>query len=312
MKLSVIIPVYKSAKMLDSLMNELDKSLSQLKSVDKYDVIFINDFSPDNSWDLLKEFSKKYKYVKAINLMKNFGQHNAIMSGLKNSDSDIFILMDDDLQHSPINFNKFIESINQGNDVCYAKFTNNKYSMIKRFTSWLNNQTANMILDKPKNIVLTPFKSFSKIVKREIITYEGPYVYLDGIICNITQNISTVDIEHNERLIGSSSYSFKKLLSLWARHMTNFSIFPLRAASYAGLIITSSTFLYAIFITIRKFINADTAPFGWTSMSLLIIFVSGVQLLALGLIGEYVGRTFTKINKKPQFTIKEILNKNNE
>ena len=310
MKLSIIIPVYKSEVMLTPLIEEIDKSLSKLKSIEQFEVIFVNDSSPDNSWKVLKEICIKYPYVKAINLMKNFGQHNAIMSGLKNSDSDIYILMDDDMQHSPIYFEKLIENINQGNDVCYAKFINNKYSNIKKITSWLNNQTANIILDKPKNIILTPFKSFTKIIKDEIIKYEGTYIYLDGIICNITENISSVNIEHGKRLSGKSGYSFKKLFILWARHMTNFSIFPLRVASYAGVIITSSTFVYAIFITIRKFLNSSIQPWGWTSMSLLIIFVSGVQLLALGLIGEYVGRAFIKVNKKPQFTVKEIINEN--
>ena len=226
------------------------------------------------------------------------------MAGIKNSKGDFLITMDDDLQHPPSYMVEIINKLNEGFDICYTKYQNNKYSFIKKVGSIINDKVANIVLDKPKDIYLSSYKGMKKNIINELKRFDGPHVYIDGIILNVTSNIGSVDIEHNDRLTGNSGYSFKKLFSLWLKVFTNSSIFPLRMASVTGFIITLISLLLAILLIILKINNPDIQQ-GWTSIATFIFFFSGVQLLALGIIGEYIGRIFISLNQKPQFVISE-------
>ena len=305
MILSIIIPVYNSEDILDELItqitSEIDKKIDLLK---EFEIILVNDNSIDKSWQKIKEISTKHKNVTGINLSKNFGQHNALMAGIKNSKGDFLITMDDDLQHPPSYMVEIINKLNEGFDICYTKHQNNKYSFIKKVGSIINDKVANIVLDKPKDIYLSSYKGMKKNIINELKRFDGPHVYIDGIILNVTSNIGSVDIEHNDRLTGNSGYSFKKLFSLWLKVFTNSSIFPLRMASVTGFIITLISLLLAILLIILKINNPDIQQ-GWTSIATFIFFFSGVQLLALGIIGEYIGRIFISLNQKPQFVISE-------
>jgi polyisoprenyl-phosphate glycosyltransferase len=305
MILSIIIPVYNSEEILDELItqitSEIDKKTDLVK---EFEIILVNDNSIDKSWQKIKEISTKHKNVTGINLSKNFGQHNALMAGIKNSKGDFLITMDDDLQHPPSYMVKIIKKLNEGFDVCYTKYQNNKYSFIKRIGSIINDKVANIVLDKPNDIYLSSYKGMKKNVINELKKFDGTYVYLDGLILNVTSNIGSINIEHSERLTGNSGYSFKKLFSLWLKVFTNSSIFPLRMASVTGFIITLISLLLAILLIILKINNPEIQQ-GWTSIATFIFFFSGVQLLALGIIGEYIGRIFVSLNKKPQFVVSE-------
>jgi len=299
MILSIIIPVYNSEDILDELItqitSEIDKKIDLLK---EFEIILVNDNSIDKSWQKIKEISTKHKNVTGI------GQHNALMAGIKNSKGDFLITMDDDLQHPPSYMVEIINKLNEGFDICYTKYQNNKYSFIKKVGSIINDKVANIVLDKPKDIYLSSYKGMKKNIINELKRFDGPHVYIDGIILNVTSNIGSVDIEHNDRLTGNSGYSFKKLFSLWLKVFTNSSIFPLRMASVTGFIITLISLLLAILLIILKINNPDIQQ-GWTSIATFIFFFSGVQLLALGIIGEYIGRIFISLNQKPQFVISE-------
>ena len=305
MILSIIIPVYNSEDILDELItqitSEIDKKIDLLK---EFEIILVNDNSIDKSWQKIKEISTKHKNVTGINLSKNFGQHNALMAGIKNSKGDFLITMDDDLQHPPSYMVKIIKKLNEGFDVCYTKYQNNKYSFLKKLGSAINDKVANIVLNKPKKIYLSSYRGMKKNVINELKKFDGPYVYLDGIILNVTNNIGSIDIKHNKRLKGNSGYSFKKLFSLWLKVFTNSSIFPLRMASVTGFIITLISLFLAILLIIFKIRNPEI-PQGWTSIATFIFFFSGVQLLALGIIGEYIGRIFINLNQKPQYIIRE-------
>ena len=305
MILSIVIPVYNSEDILSELINQITLEINKKINLFKeFEIILVNDNSTDNSWQKIEDITNNQKNIIGINLSKNFGQHNALMAGIKNSRGDFLITMDDDLQHPPSYIIKIISKLNEGFDVCYTKYQNNKYSFIKKLGSIVNDKVANIVLEKPKNIYLSSYKGIKKNVINELKKFNGPYVYLDGIILNVTSSIGSIDIKHNKRLKGNSGYSFKKLFSLWLKVFTNSSIFPLRVASVTGFIVTLISLFLAILLIIIKIRNPEI-PQGWTSIATFIFFFSGVQLLALGIIGEYIGRIFINLNQKPQYIIKE-------
>lgn len=305
MILSIVIPVYNSEDILEELINQITSEIrKKINLFEDYEIILVNDKSEDNSWKKIKEIATNQKNVIGINLSKNFGQHNALMAGIKNSKGDFLITMDDDLQHPPNYIIEIINKLKQGFDVCYTKYENNKYSFFKKLGSSINDKVANIVLDKPKNIYLSSYRGIKRSVINELKKFDGPYVYLDGVILNVTSNIGSINIKHNKRLKGNSGYSFKKLFSLWLKVFTNSSIFPLRMASVTGFIVTIVSLFFAVLLIIFKIRNPEI-PQGWTSVATFIFFFSGVQLLALGIIGEYIGRIFINLNQKPQYIIKE-------
>ena len=310
MILSIVIPVYNSENILDDLINQISLEIKKKTNLLKdFEIILVNDNSLDNSWNKIKEIANNQNNIIGINLSKNFGQHNALMAGIKNSKGDFLITMDDDLQHPPSYIIDIINKLSEGFDVCYTKYQNNKYFFLKKLGSAINDRVANIVLGKPKNIYLSSYRGIKKNVINELKKFDGPYVYLDGIILNVTNNIGSIDIQHNKRLKGNSGYSFKKLFSLWLKVFTNSSIFPLRMASVTGFIITLISLFFAILLIIFKIKNPEI-PQGWTSIATFIFFFSGVQLLALGIIGEYIGRIFINLNQKPQYVIREQIRNN--
>jgi polyisoprenyl-phosphate glycosyltransferase len=307
MKLSIVIPVYNSSKIISKLTLNITEEIKKIKKISIYQIILVNDCSNDNSWDEILNICNGDESVIGINLMKNYGQHNALMAGLHSASGDLIITMDDDFQHSPKEISKIIDKMDNGYDVCYTNYKNNKYNTFKIFSSWINNKIFNLLIKKPKNIYLSSFKCFTKKICEEIKNYDGPYVYLDGLIFDITSNVSSVDVEHLDRLSGNSNYNFLQLISLWLRVLTNFSIVPLRISTMIGMFMTFVSFCAILVIIVFKIRNPDIAA-GWASLASLLLFFSGLQLIALGLIGEYIGRSYLKLNKKPQFIIRDYKN----
>ena len=308
MKLSVVIPVYNSSSIIGNLTSDILNTSKDLSNIDDIELILVNDCSSDDTWLKISKLTEDNKdSVIGINLMKNYGQHNAIMAGLKIAKGDYILLMDDDYQHPPKEISKILNKIFEGYDVCYTNYKNNTYSGFKVLGSLINRKISNFLIDKPKTIYLSSFKCFTKKVCKEIIKYDGPFVYIDGLIFDITKNVTSVDIEHSERKEGKTNYNIFKLISLWLRVLTNFSIMPLRLATYMGFFMTFISFVAVISILIFKFKNPDI-PAGWASLSTLIIFFSGIQLILIGLVGEYIGRSYIKLNKKPQFVVREYRN----
>ena len=308
MKLSVVIPVYNSSSIIGNLTSDILNTSKDISNIDDIELILVNDCSSDDTWLKISKLTEDNKdSVIGINLMKNYGQHNAIMAGLKIAKGDYILLMDDDYQHPPNEIPKILNKIFEGYDVCYTNYKNNTYRGFKILGSLINRKISNFLIDKPKTIYLSSFKCFTKKVCKEIIKYDGPFVYIDGLIFDITKNVTSVDINHSERKEGKTNYNIFKLISLWLRVLTNFSIMPLRLATYMGFFMTFISFVAVISILIFKFKNPDI-PAGWASLSTLIIFFSGIQLILIGLVGEYIGRSYIKLNKKPQFVVREYRN----
>jgi polyisoprenyl-phosphate glycosyltransferase len=300
MELSIVIPVYNSFSILNELVNQIDQSLDL-----SFELILVNDCSPDNSWAKISQLSDEFKFIKGINLRKNSSQHNALMAGLNYSKGKVIIMMDDDLQHDPKYINKLCKKIQDGYDACYTKFPVKKHSPWKKLGSQFNGLLANLLLDKPKELYLSPFKAISREIKEDIIKYDGPYPYVDGLILAATNSIAVIEVEHKDRFFGDGNYTFRSSLSLWLKMVTGFSMQPLRISTYAGFIISFFSFMLGGYYIFQKILS-DSSPDGWTSLMVMILFFGGIQLLSIGIIGEYIGRTHLKLNQKAQFIIKEI------
>ena len=303
--ISVVIPCYGSQNSLRKVVESAIETLSLREKV--FEVVLVNDGSPDNVWTVIEELVKEYPdVVKGINFTKNFGQHAALLAGYKYSKGDIIVSMDDDGQTNPIFMWKLIDKLNEGYDVVYARYPETKESLFRRAGSWANNKMSEMLLNKPKEVKGTSFYCLRRYVVDDMIRYDKSYPYIGGLVYRATNNIGDVEIEHQERKEGKSGYTLSKLINLTLNGFTAFSVKPLRIASYLGVFISVLGFIYAIVIIIRK-LTDPSIQLGYSSLMAAILFIGGVIMFLLGMIGEYVGRIYIGINNSPQYVIKEVL-----
>lgn len=303
-KLSIVIPVYRSQAILPELVNKIKEATEALHLAGQFELILVSDASPDGSWQVITELSKQFDFIKGILLRKNFGQHSATMAGLNYSRGEIVVVMDDDLQHPPSEIGRLMQAIQEGADVCYTRYQDRKHPLWKILGSRFNNFIVTILMNKPLGLYLSSFKAIRREVVLEIIKYDGPYAYLDGLILNVTRSITTIDISHQPRLEGKGNYNLKRSISLWLRMATSFSVFPLRVATVLGFSLTLLSGLVISIVLIKKLLYPDIAA-GWTSLIAAVLFVGGVQTFCVGMLGEYLGRAYLKINGKPQFVVRE-------
>ncbi|MDD5212424.1 MAG: glycosyltransferase family 2 protein, partial [Sulfuricurvum sp.] len=263
-----------------------------------------NDGSPDKSWEIIMSLSQEYPELRGICLTRNYGQDNAIMAGLNYARGKYVVIMDDDLQHSPYDISKLLEKCESGFDVCYADYSENKRQAFwKNLGSYLNSKQAELFIGKPQNIYLSPFKMISRVVVDSMLEYENSYPYIDGLIFRVTKSISQVPVEHHERYASVSNYNLRKSISVFLKHMTGFSIVPLRLASVMGFLITTLGLILAVYYIWSYF--KGNAVEGWTTLVLLQLTLGGAILMSLGVIGEYIGRIYLVANKRPQFVVRK-------
>jgi undecaprenyl-phosphate 4-deoxy-4-formamido-L-arabinose transferase len=299
---SIVVPVYRSQAILPHLVAKIRDAFAALPW--RYELILVNDVSPDDSWNVIKQLAVEFSFVKGVCLTKNVGQHNATMAGLREVSGDIVIIMDDDLQHPPEAIASLIESIRSGYDVCYTKYANRQHENWKKIGSWFNDRVATMLLKKPRGLYLSSFKALHRRIADQVVRYDGPYAYVDGLILDITHRIDVVTIQHQARFEGKGNYDLRRSLSLWLKMATSFSVFPLRVATILGLLLTALSIVGVVVIVTRKLLHPELAS-GWASLIVTILLVGGIQTFCLGMLGEYLGRAYLKINKKPQFVVRE-------
>jgi undecaprenyl-phosphate 4-deoxy-4-formamido-L-arabinose transferase len=237
-----------------------------------------------------------------MSLRRNFGQHNATMAGLNNTFGKVVVVMDDDLQHPPSAIVEMIKALSNGYDVCYTHYLNRQHVLWKKIGSCINNWVAKRLLNKPQDIYLSSFKALRKEVVDEVIKYDGPYAYIDGLILDVTRSITSIKIKHQPRLTGEGNYNVRRSLSLWLKMATSFSVLPLRLASYIGFSLAALSLVMIGVVLTQKILHPEVAS-GWASLMATILLIGGVQILCIGMIGEYLGRTYLKMNGKPQFVI---------
>ena len=307
MTISIVIPCYGSESTINGVVLDCINTLKQRK--DKYEIILVNDCSKDNVWNEIVKLNEKYpKIVKGINLSKNFGQHAAIMAGFKECKGDVVITLDDDGQTDPRYIWDLVDKLNEGYDIVIAKYPEFKESAFRKFGSSLNKLMAENLVNQPKTIKDSSYRAFKKYIVDEILKYDKPYPYLAGLMFRVTQNVAEVEVEHHERSVGNSGYSFKKLVNLTLNGFTAFSIKPLRIATFLGFIFALIGFVYSLFLIIRKITNPTSVVLGYSSIMSVILLIGGILMILLGMIGEYIGRIYISINNSPQYVIKEKIN----
>ena len=271
-----------------------------------YEIVLVNDGSPDNTWGKICEIVKDHKEVRGFNFAKNFGQHAALMAGLNNVTGDIIICLDDDGQTPANEATKLIRAIEDGADAVYAKYDNKKHSAFRNFGTAMNEWMTEVMLGKPKKLYVSSYFAVRRFVVDEMIKYKGSYPYVIGLVLRTTKNIVNVDVNHRSREIGTSGYNFAKLLGLWVNGFTAFSIKPLRIATIMGCVFAFIGFIYGIYTIIKRFVLPDI-PVGYSALMAAIIFFGGMTMLMLGMAGEYIGRTYISINENPQYVIRDAV-----
>jgi glycosyltransferase involved in cell wall biosynthesis len=300
---SIVIPVYRGEHSIGPLVDELVTMLSPRYPLE---IILVNDCSPDNAEQVCWALYEKHRpIVKFYSLAKNVGEHNAVMAGLNKSRGDWIVIMDDDLQNPVTEVIKLVDyAVSQSYDVVYTYYDRKRHSLFRNLGSRFNDKVANLMLHKPKNLYLSSFKAINRFLVNEIIKYTLPFSYVDGLILQTTSNIGTIMVEHRDRRLGRSGYNLKKLISLWLNMFTNFSILPLRIATGMGFLCAGIGILVGIEMVIEKMLN-PTIPIGYAFMLFIVTIFAATQLIAIGMVGEYLGRMFLHFNKKPQFAIRK-------
>lgn len=300
---SVVVPVYRSQEILPRLVEETSRVLVDAGHAGRFEILLVCDASPDDSWIVIVALAARNAAVRGILLRKNAGQHNATMAGLARARGRQVVVMDDDMQHPPQAIPDLLAALDRGYDVCYTRYRNRQHALWKMAGSKVNDVAATLLLGKPKGLYLSSFKAMDAGVAHEIVKYDGPYAYVDGLILDITRHITSVEIEHAPRASGTSNYSMSRLVSLWLKMATSFSVYPLRAMAVGGAALAVVSLAIMLYIICVKLLD-PAVPAGWTSLIATVLFVGGVQMVGLGLIGEYLGRAYLKLNRKPQYVVR--------
>ena len=304
-KLSIVIPVYNGAGTIGPLVDKLERELSEKMPLE---VVLVNDGSPrDNSAEVCEGIARQKPWVVFVDLSRNFGEHNAVMAGLNHCSGDCAVIMDDDFQNPPQEVHKLLAELDKGHDVVFSRYATKMHHPLRNLGSRFNNLVASVMLDKPRDLYLSSFKVINRFVIDEVIRYDGPYPYIDGLILRVTRRFGTVEVQHDDRAQGQSNYTLRKLVSLWLNMFVNFSILPLRAVAVTGFLFAALGLLGVAYAVYAKFTEPGL-PLGWASIVSVLLLVSSVQLISVGVLGEYLGRLFMKTNRLPQFVARRTIN----
>lgn len=307
MDISIIIPCYCSGNNIVSVVEEIKTVLTEEKK--SYEIILVNDGSPDNTYEIISGIANKNNNIYAVDLAKNCGQHAAIMAGFKYAKGELIMTCEDDGQTQLSILPQLIDKINEGYDVAAPKYQDRgKRSLFRRLGTKCAILMGNWMIPRPKGMLVPIYFVAKKFVIKEILKYNQPFPYIEGLILRSTFNIALVDAKQNERLSGRSGYTFKKMINLWLNGFTSFSIKPLRASVFCGIFSSIVGILVGIYVVIQRIFN-DNIVSGWSSIIAVMLFMFGIVLLVLGMIGEYVGRIYLCINMSPQYVVRQVVYK---
>jgi undecaprenyl-phosphate 4-deoxy-4-formamido-L-arabinose transferase len=301
--LSIVIPVYNGA----GSVGELVGALETLDVPGGHEIILVNDGSPDDSLAVCRSLVARARVpITLLNLSRNYGEHNAVMAGLRAARGSHIVTMDDDLQNPPGEVLRLVEHARAtGQDVIYTCYAKKHHDSWRNLGSRFTNRVADWLLDKPKGLYLSSFRCMTLFVAKAITDYDGPFPYVDGLIMQVTQSIGQLEVEHLPRMIGRSNYTVRRLVRIWINLFVNFSVMPLRISTLSGFAL-SLLGLFGFAMVVGEALFFETPP-GWASIAAAVLLLSGVQLLILGLIGEYLGRLYLTQNRKPQAVVHDIV-----
>ena len=322
-KISFVIPCYRSAKTLPHVVKEIDDTMANMKEKYSYEIIMVNDCSPDDTFEIIEklcaeknsEIDRKNESKiepqyepqrKGINLAKNFGQHSALMAGFHYVTGDIVVCLDDDGQTPANEVGKLLDGIEKGSDVVYARYPHKHHSGFRNWGSHVNELMTRVMLGKPKELYISSYFAAKRFIVDEMCRYGNAFPYVIGLVLRATKNVTNVDVNHRDRESGESGYTLGKLLGLWFNGFTAFSVKPLRIATAVGTACAGIGFLYGIYTIIKKiFFNPPGLVTGFSALMSVLVFMGGMLMLMLGLIGEYIGRMYVSMNNSPQYVIRE-------
>lgn len=305
-KVSFVIPCYRSEKTISHVVEEIKTKMEQLTQYE-YDIFLINDCSPDGTLAAIRRLCEANANIKGISFARNFGQHSALMAGLRHADGDYVVCLDDDGQTPADEVDKLLDKLEEGFDAVYAQYDHKQHSAFRNLGSKVNELMTRVMLEKPKNLYVSSYFAVRRFVVEDMIRYENSYPYVIGLVLRATKNITNVVVQHREREEGNSGYTLKKLLGLWFNGFTAFSVKPLRIATTVGCISAGVGFLYGIYTIVKRLLLPDV-PVGFSAMMSALVFFGGMIMVMLGLIGEYVGRIYISMNNSPQYVVRETIN----
>jgi glycosyltransferase involved in cell wall biosynthesis len=300
--LSIVIPVYSGA---DSIA-ELVSALEELPIEGGHEIILVNDGSPDRSLEVCRALVDRARVpITLIDLARNYGEHNAVMTGLRHANGAYVITMDDDLQNPPEELARLLAYAQRsGKEVIYTYYDEKKHAIWRNLGSRFTNRVADFVLEKPRGLYLSSFRCMSAFVVHEITRYDGPFPYVDGLILQVTRDIDHLTVRHLPRAAGRSNYTVRRLLRLWTSMFVNFSVMPLRVSTITGFVLSGIGAVGGAMVIAEAVTSSP--PAGWASLMAAVLLLSGVQLVILGIIGEYLGRLYLTANRKPQSVIREV------
>lgn len=299
---SIVIPVYNSAGMLEQLIAELQSEL-QGRS---YEVVLVNDGSPDNSWDVLQKLAAEHSHLTVIDLIRNYGQHSAMFCGFQHARGRYVITMDDDLQNPPSQVPLLIDKVEEGFDVVFGRFHQKQHGLLRklgsRIVGWLNRK----LFGKPADLVLSNFRIIRREIVDAICETRTAFPYIPGMLLLTGRSFGNVDVEHHPRRSGSSGYGVAAIASLVWRIIFNYSALPLRWACFTGIAVSVVSFLIGLFFLVKALLVGTVSP-GFPTLVCLLAFCNGVTLLVLSLLSEYIVRVVNEVSGIPAFRIRSSI-----
>ncbi|MCC6511957.1 MAG: glycosyltransferase [Pirellulaceae bacterium] len=302
-EISVVIPVYNGADSIASVVARVQQTFVGRS----LEIVLVDDGSHDNSAAVCAQLCGQ-GVTTFVRLSRNFGEHNAVLAGLAQTRGAMIAVLDDDAQNPPEELPRlFDELVRQNLDVVYGRYVQRKHSWSRQLGSWFNDRMANIMLGKPRDLYLSSFKVMNRFIVDQILAYRGPYPYIDGLICRVSRRLGQLPVQHAPRAAGRSNYTLTRLIRLWLNMFMGFSILPLRVTSLLGLTISATSVLWLLLILIDKLWFTPHVTTGIPTVLACLVLFSGVQLMVMGMIGEYVGRMFLSSNGQPQYVVRDVM-----
>lgn len=297
-----MVPAYNSEQTLELLVQRLEPVLAA--RAEKYELILVNDGSRDKSWNVIVSLVAGHKWVRGFNMMRNYGQHNAVLCGLRNARGEIVVTMDDDLQHPPEEIPKLLDKLNEGYDVVYGAPEQEQHGLWRDLASHATKLALQGAMGAATGRKVSAFRAVRTHLREAFANYQSPLVSIDVLLTWGTTRFAAIPVAHNPREIGASNYTFRKLVTHALNMMTGFSTLPLQLASWIGFTLTLFGVLVLVYVIVRFVLNGGSVP-GFPFLACTIAIFSGAQLFALGIIGEYLARMHMRLMERPVYVVRE-------
>ena len=307
MKLSIVVPCYNSEHTIGKL---VDLCMQEFNNKDGWEqeMVLVNDFSRDGTFNTIQGICEKYPNVKGINLAKNFGQHGALMCAFQYVTGDVVCGIDDDLQSHPAQIHQLLDKLLEGDgyDVVFGKYRKRQFGWFKNLTGKISQWLLFRLTDRPKGVEMSAFWAARRYVIDEVRKYRGTDAFIQLLFARTTRRMADVEVDHYAREVGSSNYTFRKEMKLFMTFMS-FSVIPLHLATWLGALFSVTGFVWAIVILVQKLMNQDL-QIGWPSLMVVILITGGFLFLMIGIIGSYIGKIIMTENHSPLYVVRDELN----